>query len=140
MADTDDDDTGLSPAASQVTLDEHGYPLGSASLGGGGARIVPTGNPMQIRMEQQRKAAEEKAQKAAKKAALAGRMSAFQRGPGEASGGGGSSGAGGTPTPVPTVSVADSPASVTSPASPSLLSKPLDSSNLDSRVVGMMKS
>jgi hypothetical protein len=95
---------------------------------------VPTGNPMQIRLEQQRKAAEEKAQKAAKKAALAGRMSAFQKGPGEASGGGG------TPTPVPTVSVADSPASVTSAASPSLLSKPLDSSNLDSRVVGMMKS
>ena len=137
MADTDDDDTGLSPAASQVTLDEHGYPLGSASLGGGGARIVPTGNPMQIRMEQQRKAAEEKAQKAAKKAALAGRMSAFQRGPGETSGGGAG---GSTPTPVPTVVVADSPASVSSAASPSLLSKPLDSSNLDSRVVGMMKS
>jgi len=127
-SDVEDDDV-VDKVSPDIQVDERGYPLGSQVLGGGGARVHATANPLQLKLEQQKKEAAEKAEKAKKKAALAGRMSAFQK----------SDRSGSIPTPVPTV-IVESPTTTSSATSPSLLSKPLDSSTLDSRVVGMMKS
>ena len=131
-SDVEDDDV-VDKVSPDIQVDERGYPLGSQVLGGGGARVHATANPLQLKLEQQKKEAAEKAEKAKKKAALAGRMSAFQK----------SDSSGSIPTPVPTpvpTVIVESPTTTSSATSPSLLSKPLDSSTLDSRVVGMMKS
>ena len=120
-------DTGDGVLAPQV--DERGFPIGSGQ--GGGPRVIATANPLQLKMEALKREAEAAAKVAAKKAALASRLAAFQGGKNSATIGGDSAGAGDSSTPV--ISQA--------PAEPvETMRKVVEKVLLDSRVVGMMKS
>lgn len=71
----DDDDGPQGPREDDVQLDEHGYPISLQTNMGG--KFQAQMNPLQLKMEQQRKEKEEKAKREAKKAALASRAAAF---------------------------------------------------------------
>lgn len=117
---------GEAPPTFPPTVDERGFPIGSAPIAsGGGGRLVATANPLQLKLERQKREAEEKAKAAAKKASLQTRLAAF---------GGGASA---DPSPKsPAASAAASPAAP--PAAP--LSAPAAAPEIDSRVANMMKS
>jgi hypothetical protein len=100
-------------------------------MGSGGARLVATSNPLQLKMEQLKREQEEKAKAAAKKASMASRLAAFQK-----SGGGGGGGSGAEKeSNTSSLSVESGPESTTQ-----AVGKGVDPATLDSRVVGMMKS
>lgn len=76
MSDDDYDDDGPGgPREDDVQLDEHGYPVSLAGSVGG--KFQAQLNPLQQKMEQQKREREDKAKREAKKAALASRAAAF---------------------------------------------------------------
>jgi hypothetical protein len=122
----DDCDGGGPSSASDLKLDERGFPIGTAAIAsGGGGRLVATANPLQLKLEKQKREAEEKAKAAAKKASLQSRLAAF----------GGGSSAEPSPKSPPAASPAAPPAAPLAPAT-----APVAEVALDSRVVNMMKS
>ena len=123
--DGSDGDDSSGALASQV--DERGFPIGSGQ--GGGPRVIATANPLQLKMEALKREAEIAAKAAAKKAALAIRLAAFQGGKNTAATAGGDSS-----------SVGDCTTHVVASPAPITETKVVEKVLLDSRVVGMMKS
>lgn len=131
--DEDADELGTDGGmTSRVDIDERGFPLGSGS--GGGPRVIATANPLQLKMEAIKREAEAAAKVAAKKAAMATRLAAFQGGKNTCD----------TPSSVgdQTPSVTNTPPLVVSPMESygATHGRVVDKAVLDSRVVGMMKS
>jgi hypothetical protein len=119
MSDTEED-VDVDVAADMPQVDERGFPIGSGT--GGGSRVVARANPLQLKLEAQKREAEAAAKKEAKRIAMASRLSAFQKDAGHSA----------TPESA-------SAATVAAPE-PVALAKVVEKVILDSRVVGMMKS
>jgi hypothetical protein len=123
--DYDDGEEGAPPPAGgeRQLLDERGFPIGTSQTmaSSGGGRLVARENPLQQKLEKQKREAEEKAKAAAKKASLQTRLAAF----------GGGASAEPSPKSPPAISPAAPP--------PAALAAPAEVV-LDSRVMGMMKS
>lgn len=81
MSDNDSDGDGGAGGgtAEAPTVDERGFLIGVGG-GSGGGMIAKRDNPMQQKMEAERKRKEVEAKAAAKKAAMASRLAAFQSG------------------------------------------------------------
>jgi hypothetical protein len=120
MSDTEED-VDENVAADLPQVDERGFPIGSGT--GGGSRVVARANPLQLKLEAQKREAEAAAKKEAKRIAMASRLSAFQKDAGHSA------------TPE-----SGSAATAAAPAEPVALAKVVEKVILDSRVVGMMKS
>ncbi len=102
-------------------------PASSAAMGSGGARLIATANPLQLKMEQMKRDAEERAKKEAKKASMASRLAAFQKPGGSSAGGGGGAGS-------------ESATTTPTEAEPSPGAAPAKRPEIDSRVTAMANS